>query len=131
MISIRTLLCAGNGRRAIVGAALLGALQIAAASASAAAAPNQLPESTPAPDWASIGTLTLEQAKRIALAANPSVEAAASRVRAAAAAVRVAQASYFPMLTVTADATYMGKLSTAQLDINLDPYERYAVAGWQ
>jgi outer membrane protein TolC len=51
--------------------------------------------------------LDLEAACRLALAANPSLEAAAARVEAAAQRVRQAQSSYFPRLDAAAGLTRM------------------------
>lgn len=52
------------------------------------------------------GLLTLAEAKRVALADNPSVAAAMARVDMADAVVRESLAAYFPTLTLTASARH-------------------------
>jgi len=62
-------------------------------------------DSTQIVDWGSIQVLNLETAQRIALADNPSLQAAAARVRQARARVLQARAAYWPRLDAGASAS--------------------------
>ena len=77
-------------------------------------------------EWAGISTLDLETAVKVALAGNPSLEAASARVRQAKAQVDQARSVYWPRLDANAagarvelsDNAYRANLASARL---LDP----------
>lgn len=77
----------------------------------------------PAVDWSAISTLDLETAVTIALAANPSLQAAAARVHQAKDLVQQAKSFYWPRLDANASGarvklsenSYQQNLATARL----------------
>lgn len=101
-------------------------------------------ERAPAVDWGAIPVLDLETAERIALGSNPSLQAAAERVRQAAARVAEARSAYWPRLDAGASASrvdfaanYLGGLSVGpvfptgvELADPEDYYRAELAAGW-
>lgn len=94
---------------------------------------------THAPATAPKQTLTLDEAKTLALHGHPSLEAMRQRVMAAAAAVRIARSAYWPTLDANAAATrvqdhsYVGMPSAFAKMIDMTPYSTYSgdlTAGW-
>jgi outer membrane protein TolC len=71
--------------------------------------------------------LTLSEAKRIALAANPNLRASEARLKAARAAVRQTRAAYLPILSVHAGATHNEDVSF--LGAGSSPYQHYLMQG--
>lgn len=87
---------------------------------------------THAPATAPKQTLTLDEAKTLALHGHPSLEAMRQRVMAAAAAVRIARSAYWPTLDANAAATrvqdhsYVGLPSAFAKMIDVTPYSTYS-----
>jgi len=84
-------------------------------------------------------TLTLDEAKALALRDHPSLEAMRQRVSAAAATVRIARSAYWPTLDADASASRIQKHSYTGMppafahQIDMTPYSTYGVdltAGW-
>jgi len=94
---------------------------------------------TNAPATAPAQTLTLDEAKALALRDHPSLEAMRQRVAAAAATVRIARSAYWPTLNADASAmrtqkhAYTGMPTAFASQIDMTPYSTYGVdliAGW-
>jgi len=94
---------------------------------------------TQTPAAAPTQTLTLAEAKGLALRDHPSLEAMRQRVSAAAATVRIARSAYWPTLDAHASTSriqkhsYTGMPSSFANQIDMTPYSTYGVdltAGW-
>ena len=94
---------------------------------------------TNAPATAPAQTLTLDEAKALALRDHPSLEVMRQRVAAAAATVRIARSAYWPTLNADASAmriqkhSYAGMPAAFASQIDMTPYSTYGVdltAGW-
>jgi outer membrane protein TolC len=113
-----------------VGAWSAQAASTPSALQSAAAAILSQPTTQALADAAADGVLDLDEAKRIALADNPSIAAAMARVDVAAAAVRESQAAYFPTVSLSASATHTEDTPLALGGgAAADPARAYALAG--
>ncbi len=87
------------------------------------------------PDWKLTGTLTLGDARSIALAGNPSLKAAEERVLQAGERVKQARAAYWPTVSADASATRVSLSHTARENTPgvENPEDRYAgglTANW-
>lgn len=107
---------------------LLGLFIVAVRAADAAPATN-----------APAASLSLDEAKALALRDHPSLEAMRQRVSAAAATVRIARSAYWPTLDANASAAHIQKHSYTGMPpafsgmIDMTPYTTYGVdltAGW-
>lgn len=71
--------------------------------------------------------LTLAEAKKIALADNPSLATAKARIESAVQAVGQAKAAYYPSLDLSAGYTRLRDQTTTRPDRDFDNQDRYAV----